>query len=86
MTSGMVTCTLAVIAHRHGVAGVDDPTDCELVRRVRRGLRRILGDAPRRRARPLLVEECHRDLATLVNSYIRPITQMQTTSSRHLGM
>ncbi len=28
----------------------------------------------------------HRDLATLVNSYIRPITQMQTTSSRHLGL
>ncbi len=28
----------------------------------------------------------HRDLATLVNSHIRPITQMQTTSSRHLGL
>jgi integrase len=28
----------------------------------------------------------HRDLTTLVNSYIRPIESMTTTSSRHLGL
>lgn len=65
LTMGMVTCTLAAIAHRHRGAGVDDPTDSELVTRVRRGLRRILGVAPRRRARPLLVEEIRDILAAI---------------------
>lgn len=65
LTMGMVTCTLAAIAHRHRVAGLDDPTDSELVTRVRRGLRRILGVAPRRRARPLLVEDIRDILAAI---------------------
>ncbi|WP_062461091.1 tyrosine-type recombinase/integrase [Demequina soli] len=65
LTMGMVTCTLAAIAHRHRVAGLDDPTDSELVTRVRRGLRRILGVAPRRRARPLFVEDIREILAAI---------------------
>ncbi len=65
LTMGMVTCTLAAISHRHTVAGLDDPTDSELVTRVRRGLRRILGVAPRRRARPLLVEDIRDILAAI---------------------
>jgi len=62
---GMVACTLAAIAHRHRGAGLDDPTDSELVTRVRTGLRRILGVAPRRRARPLLVEDIREILAAV---------------------
>lgn len=65
LTMGWVTSTLAAIAHRHGVSGLDDPTDSELVTRVRRGLRRILGVAPRRRARPLLIEDIRDILAAI---------------------
>lgn len=45
------------IAHRHGQEGLADPTAHPVVRRVRRGLRRIMGVAPRRQAHPLTVEE-----------------------------
>jgi integrase len=65
LTMGMVTSTLAAIAHRHISAGEPTPTDVELVRRVRRGLRRTLGIAPRRRARPLLVEDLRQILAAV---------------------
>ena len=65
LTMGMVTSTLAAIAHWHTSAGMPNPTDCELVRRVRRGLRRILGVAPRRRARPLLVQDLRQILAAV---------------------
>lgn len=65
LTTGMVTGTLASIAHRHGVARLENPTDSELVTRGRRGLRRILGVAPRRRARPLLVEDIREILAAI---------------------
>ncbi|WP_183408290.1 tyrosine-type recombinase/integrase [Nocardioides pocheonensis] len=49
------TLDLAVgaISYRHRVRGLDDPTACEAVRQVRRGLRRLVGTAPRRQARPL---------------------------------
>lgn len=65
LTMGMVTSTLAAIAHRHTSADMTDRTDGELVRRVRRGLRRILGVAPRRRARPLLVDDLRHILAAV---------------------
>lgn len=45
----------AAIAHRHHQEGLDDPTAAAVVRRVRRGLRRILNTAPRRQAHPLTV-------------------------------
>jgi integrase len=54
----------AAIAHRHHQEGLDDPTAAAVVRRVRRGLRRILGTAPRRQAHPLTVGE----LAQIVTS------------------
>ncbi len=53
------TLDLAVgaISYRHRVRGYDDPAACEAVRQVRRGLRRIVGTAPRRQARPLDVSD-----------------------------
>ena len=42
----------AAIAHRHRQRGLGDPTAAAVVRRVRRGLRRILGTAPHRQAHP----------------------------------
>jgi integrase len=50
-------CYCSGIAHRHHQEGLADPTADVLVRRVRRGLRRILGVAPSRRAHPLTVAE-----------------------------
>jgi len=49
------TLDLAVgaISYAHRSRGLDDPTLCEAVRQVRRGLRRIVGTAPRRQAWPL---------------------------------
>ena len=53
------TLDLAVgaISYHHRVRGHADPTACEAVRQVRRGLRRIVGTAPRRQARPLDVAD-----------------------------
>lgn len=62
---GMIIATLAAIAHRHASLGMSNPTDCEMVRRVRRGLRRILGIAPRRQARPLLAEDIRQILSAI---------------------
>ena len=59
--SGLAFNTLdgycSAIAHRHDQEGLSDPTTDFLVRRVRRGLRRIMGVAPRRQAHPLTVAE-----------------------------
>lgn len=45
------------IAHRHHQEGFADPTAEAVVRRVRRGLRRIMGVAPRQQSHPLTVVE-----------------------------
>jgi integrase len=50
-------CYCSGIAYRHRQEGLADPTADFLVRRVRRGLRRILGVAPIRQAHPLTVAE-----------------------------
>jgi integrase len=50
-------CYCSGIAYRHRQEGLADPTADVLVRRVRRGLRRILGIAPIRQAHPLTVAE-----------------------------
>jgi len=50
-------CYCSGIAYRHRQEGLADPTADLLVRRVRRGLRRILGVAPIRQAHPLTVAE-----------------------------
>lgn len=63
--SSVPTLDLAVgaISYRHRVRGHDDPTAGEAVRQVRRGLRRMVGTAPRRQARPLAVADLRQILA-----------------------
>jgi hypothetical protein len=48
--NGTLDGDCAAIAHRHHQEGLGDPTSAAVVRRVRRGLRRVLGTAPRRQA------------------------------------
>ena len=55
----------AAIAHRHHQEGLSDPTAAAVVRRVRRGLRRIIGTAPRRQAHPLTVAELAQIVASI---------------------
>lgn len=57
LCNGTLDGACAAIAHRHNQVGLGDPTTAAVVRRVRRGLRRILGTAPRRQAHPLTVAE-----------------------------
>lgn len=53
------------IAHRHHQEGLPDPTAHVVVRRVRRGLRRIMGVSPRRQAHPLTVTELGRVVSSI---------------------
>lgn len=55
----------SAIAHRHHQDGLPDPTADVVVRRVRRGLRRIMGTAPRRQAHPLTVSELDRLVSSI---------------------
>jgi len=57
----------SAIAYEHRNRGVEEPTADQAVRQVRRGLRRTLGTAPRRRARPLNVA----DIRQILNSINR---------------
>jgi len=63
----MATLDMArtVIRHVHRVATAEDPVASEVVDQVRRGLRRTYGVTPRRRARPLTIEELRRILAAI---------------------
>lgn len=54
---GTLSLASCAIGFEHRRAGVVDPTGHEAVRQVRRGLRRSLGTAPLRPARPLAVGE-----------------------------
>jgi len=54
---GTLDGACSAIAHRHHQDGFPDPTADVGVRRVRRGLRRVMGTAPRRQAHPLTVDE-----------------------------
>jgi integrase len=54
---GTLDGACSAIAHRHHQEGLADPTADPVVARVRRGLRRILGTAPRRQAHPLTAAE-----------------------------
>lgn len=58
-------CYCSGIAYRHRQEGLSDPTADSLVRRVRRGLRRILGVAPIRQAHPLTVAELGQIIAAI---------------------
>ena len=57
LTFGTLDGYCSAIAHRHHLEGLPDPTAEVVARRVRRGLRRIMGVAPRRQAHPLTVQE-----------------------------
>ena len=53
MSYSTITGACSAIGYRHRDQGLADPTAHQVVARVRRGLRRIVGVAPRRQARPL---------------------------------
>ena len=65
LCNGTLDGDCAAIAHRHRQEGLADPTAAAVVRRVRRGLRRILGSAPRRQAHPLTVAELAQIVASI---------------------
>ncbi len=58
----------SAIGHQHRHNGRPDPIDHDAVRRVRRGLRRIIGTTPRRPARPLSVADLRRIVAAIDRS------------------
>ena len=62
---GTLDGACSAIAHRHRQDGLPDPTADVVVRRVRRGLRRIMGTAPRRQAHPLTVDELDQLVSTI---------------------
>lgn len=62
---GTLDGACSAIAHRHHQAGLADPTTDPVVARVRRGLRRIMGTAPRRQAHPLTVVELAQIVASI---------------------
>ena len=61
-----IDAACAAIGHQHRSHGLPDPIDHDAVRQVRRGLRRILGTAPRRPARPLSVADL-RQIVTAID-------------------
>lgn len=65
LCNGTLDGDSAAIAHRHRQEGLSDPTAAAVVQRVRRGLRRILGTAPRRQAHPLTVAELAQIVASI---------------------
>ena len=62
---GTLDGACSAIAHRHHQDGLADPTADPVVARVRRGLRRIMGTAPRRQAHPLTVDELAQIVASI---------------------
>jgi integrase len=62
---GTLDGACSAIAHRHHQEGLADPTADPVVARVRRGLRRIMGTAPRRQAHPLTVAELAQIVASV---------------------
>lgn len=53
LSVGTIDLACGAFSYRHRMHGLDDPILTEGVRQVRRGLRRIIGAAPRRQDRPL---------------------------------
>lgn len=56
---------IGAISYHHRSRGLNDPTMTEAVRQVRRGLRRIVGAAPRRQARPLDTDDIRQILGPI---------------------
>lgn len=65
LCNGTLDGDCAAIAQCHHQEDVGDPTAAAVVRRVRRGLRRILGTAPRSQAHPLTVAELAQIVASI---------------------
>lgn len=63
----------SAIGHQHRTRGVRDPIEHHAVRQVRRGLRRIIGRAPRCPARPLSVADVRQIVATIDRTTVRGI-------------
>jgi len=61
----------SAIGHQHRSRGLGDPIDHDVVRQVRRGLRRIIGRAPRRPARPLSVADVRQIVAAIDRTTVR---------------
>lgn len=57
LSYGTIDLACSAISHHHHRQGFSDPMGDITLRRVRRGLRRIIGVAPRRQAHPLTVAE-----------------------------
>jgi integrase len=65
LSIGTINVACAAIGYEHQRAGLPDPVTDAMVGRVRRGLRRLVGVAPRRRARPLIGEEIRQIVARI---------------------
>jgi hypothetical protein len=65
LSYGSIDLTCCAIGYRHRHDGLTDPTADPLVRRVRRGLRRLLGCAPDHPAHPLTLAEVRRIVAAI---------------------
>jgi integrase len=68
LSVGTIDLACGAIAYHHRSHGLDDPILTEGVRQVRRGLRRLIGAAPRRQARPLGTEEIRQILDAIDRS------------------
>ena len=62
---GTIDLACNAIAYHHRCADLPNPLTDPTLRRVRRGLRRIVGVAPRRRAHPLTLDEIRRIVRSL---------------------
>ena len=68
LSVGTIDLACSAISHHHRSHGLDDPILAEGVRQVRRGLRRLIGAAPRRQARPLGTEDIRQILDAIDRS------------------
>jgi len=73
LSVGTIDMACGAISYRHRLHGLADPVWAEGVRQVPRGLRRIIGAAPRRQARPLGTDDIcqiveHIDRATALGA------------------
>lgn len=65
LSVGTIDTACGAISYTHRCHGLSDPILTEGVRQVRRGLRRIIGAAPRRQARPLTTEDIRQIVETI---------------------
>ena len=73
LSPATIDSACSAIGHQHRSAGVPDPIDHDAVRQVRRGLRRIIGRAPRRPARPLSVADLRQIVTAIDLTTVRGI-------------